>query len=396
MDAILGMELPLLVKFIVSFAIVLVLIGAAAFLVRKFGGKALLQGVAARGRQPRLAIVDTAPVDSRRSLVIVRRDNVEHLLLIGGPTDVLVEANISMSGAAVQPAREAVADIPTPPLERVVLDRPPVVPSMPVPVVREPEPVIMPEPRADVRPEPVLMPEPRPEPEVRVPPVPAFAPVPPPAPARTEAPPIEVFVEPRVSPANVPPPVTVVPPLPAAATVAPPPEDPLARFAQDLDAHRDHVNGHATPAPPVVSVPPLQSSPAAPVASTAAPPLRSVEPTFSEDQSLADMAQRLEAALRRPLGAAGTRGAPQPPPARHMQAPPPLSASVSARQAEPLRRMPLAATAPHPAPAKAPPMVAPTVVAVPPPTSADRTDAATYENLQREMASLLGRKPGSS
>jgi hypothetical protein len=41
-------------------------------------------------------------------------------------------------------------------------------------------------------------------------------------------------------------------------------------------------------------------------------------------------------------------------------------------------------------------MVAPTVVAVPPAAPADRTDAATYENLQREMASLLGRKPGSS
>ena len=271
MDAILGMELPLLVKFIVSFAIVLVLIGAAAFLVRKFGGKALIPRVAARGRAPRLAVVDTASVDSRRSLVIVRRDNVEHLLLIGGPTDVLVEANISMSGAAVQPTRDAVSEIPAPTIERVMLDRPPVVPSTPVPIVREPvssEPVIMPEPRVDVRPEPVLMPEPRPEPEVRVPPVPAFAPVSPPAPARTEAPPIEVFVEPRVSPANVPPPVTVVPPLPAAVAVAPPLEDPIARFAQDLDAHSDHVNGHATPAP-VMSVPPVQAFPAAPVATSA-------------------------------------------------------------------------------------------------------------------------------
>ena len=104
MDAIFGMEFPLLVKFVISFVIVLMLIGAAAFLVRRFGSKALTVS-AQRNRQPRLAVVDTAPLDSRRSLVIVRRDNVEHLLLIGGPTDLLVEPNITP--AAMQTTRDA-------------------------------------------------------------------------------------------------------------------------------------------------------------------------------------------------------------------------------------------------------------------------------------------------
>ncbi len=51
-----------------------------------------------RTRQARLAVMDAAIVDSRRRLVLVRRDDVEHLILIGGPTDVVVEQNIIRSG----------------------------------------------------------------------------------------------------------------------------------------------------------------------------------------------------------------------------------------------------------------------------------------------------------
>ena len=47
-----------------------------------------------RGRMPRLAVIDAAAVDGRRRLVLVRRDNIEHLLMIGGPTDIVVEPNI--------------------------------------------------------------------------------------------------------------------------------------------------------------------------------------------------------------------------------------------------------------------------------------------------------------
>jgi hypothetical protein len=41
-----------------------------------------------------LAVVDAAKMDGRRHLILIRRDNVEHLLMIGGPTDVVVEPNI--------------------------------------------------------------------------------------------------------------------------------------------------------------------------------------------------------------------------------------------------------------------------------------------------------------
>ena len=105
MNGLFGLELPTPVNFVIAFVVVLALIGAATWLVRRFGGARLEAG--ARNRQPRLAVIDSAAVDGRRKLVIIRRDNVEHLLMIGGPTDVVVETNIMRSGAAVP--REAPA-----------------------------------------------------------------------------------------------------------------------------------------------------------------------------------------------------------------------------------------------------------------------------------------------
>src|SRR6185295_8885499 len=98
MSSLFGVELPTPVNFIIAFVFVMLLIGAAAWLVRRFGGAQT--DAAARGRQPRLAVVDSAAVDGRRKLDIIRRDNVEHLLMIGGPTDVVVETNL-VRGAAV-------------------------------------------------------------------------------------------------------------------------------------------------------------------------------------------------------------------------------------------------------------------------------------------------------
>ncbi len=107
-ETLLGSEIPLAAKFFIAFAVVLALIGLTAWLVRRFGANRL--GGAARGRQPRLAVIDAATVDGRRRLVLIRRDNVEHLLMIGGPTDLVVEPNIvratgGVRDAAREPAR---------------------------------------------------------------------------------------------------------------------------------------------------------------------------------------------------------------------------------------------------------------------------------------------------
>src|ERR1700727_1807669 len=96
--------------FFFAFVAVLALIGALAWGLRRFAGNRLGANTN-RGRMPRLAAIDAAAVDGRRRLVLVRRDNVEHLLMIGGPTDIVVEPNI-VRGAPSRdqlPPRPAVA-----------------------------------------------------------------------------------------------------------------------------------------------------------------------------------------------------------------------------------------------------------------------------------------------
>src|SRR5271156_351374 len=101
------------VTFFLAFVAVLALIGVAAWLVRRFAGNRLGANTN-RGRMPRLAVIDAAAVDGRRRLVLIRRDNIEHLLMIGGPTDLVVEPNIvRAAGAAREPARGLAAEIPT-------------------------------------------------------------------------------------------------------------------------------------------------------------------------------------------------------------------------------------------------------------------------------------------
>jgi hypothetical protein len=82
----------LALQFVVTAVVILGLIGIAYWLVRRYSAVGL--GRIGRGRVPRLAIMDAMSVDGRRRLVLVRRDNVEHLILIGGPTDVVVEQAI--------------------------------------------------------------------------------------------------------------------------------------------------------------------------------------------------------------------------------------------------------------------------------------------------------------
>lgn len=80
-------------QFVITLVVVLLVILLVFWLIRLFtNGK--LGSNPARGRQPRLAVLDALPLDQRRRLILVRRDNVEHLILIGGPSDVVVEPGI--------------------------------------------------------------------------------------------------------------------------------------------------------------------------------------------------------------------------------------------------------------------------------------------------------------
>src|ERR1700760_2664685 len=93
--------------FILFFVAILAVMGLGFWLVRRFASNRLGANTN-RGRMPRLAVIDAAAVDGRRRLVLVRRDNVEHLLMIGGPTDIVVEPNI----VRAMPARDQMAQRP--------------------------------------------------------------------------------------------------------------------------------------------------------------------------------------------------------------------------------------------------------------------------------------------
>ena len=45
--------------------------------------------------EKRLEIMEQSSLDGRRRLVLIRRDDVEHLIMTGGPVDVVIETGIA-------------------------------------------------------------------------------------------------------------------------------------------------------------------------------------------------------------------------------------------------------------------------------------------------------------
>ena len=102
------MDLQNYVTFVSALIFVLALMLLIAWIVRRLGlGGAVPTG----GRQKRLAIVEMLALDTRRRLVLVRRDDVEHLLLLGPEADRVVETGIRPSFRAA--VAEAVASSAT-------------------------------------------------------------------------------------------------------------------------------------------------------------------------------------------------------------------------------------------------------------------------------------------
>ncbi len=123
-ETLFGVEIPLAIRFAVAFLSILVLIGVAAWVVRLFAARA--ESTGSRGRHLRLAVVDSASVDDGRLLILVRRDNVEHLMMIGGPTDLVIEPNIecAVSAPPDMVGRPAASGLP-PPVSHLKRLRPP-------------------------------------------------------------------------------------------------------------------------------------------------------------------------------------------------------------------------------------------------------------------------------
>jgi flagellar biogenesis protein FliO len=317
MNSFFGVELPPSVTFIVAFVIVLGLIAATFWLVRRFGAARLAAG---RGRQPRLAVIDAAAVDGRRKLIIIRRDNVEHLLMIGGPSDVVVETNILRAASANQ--REAATT-------RASVDTLPRAVSLPDAAAWPPQPEPVMAPRAE-RPR-ILAEEPAP------------MPIPPPIAA-----PLRVLPEPPARPQ--------------------PPTDPLMGLAAELSRSRPE-SSLRPPEPPRVPLAPQYPNGETPIVPTAPITPAASASVLPADAHLAEMAHRLETALRRPIAT----GAP--------------SAKVEATQrptaASELKRAESRPSAPTNGPTNGSP-------------GNGAQGKSPYENLEQEMANLLGRQSGKT
>jgi flagellar protein FliO/FliZ len=257
--------------------------GVAIWLVRRFA-KSRLGANTNRGRMPRLAVIDAAAVDGRRRLVLVRRDNVEHLLMIGGPTDIVVEPNIIRATARGDQLPQRPTGAESPPRLAPLPD-----------AARAAESV-------GARTDGFDLPEPHmPEPPLR-PVRPSFA-----NELRRTA---SALSERRGDP------LTGFSPEPSGGRAEPRAAPPRMEPRPEAMPPRMPGSEPPIPRPPLQSEPP-KASPirAAEHAAAAQPP---PSPAEAVDQNLAEMAQRLEAALCRPAGtpADAPPVAPEPPPSR--------------------------------------------------------------------------------
>jgi hypothetical protein len=321
MDSLFGEGTSLPVRFFIAFVVVFALIGVTAWLIRRFGSGAL-SGAGARGRAPRLAVIEAGAVDGRRKLVLIRRDNVEHLIMIGGPTDIVVEANIVRG----QNARDNVAPASSRTSSAAE--------ALPRAVPLDDAAWLQPEPAAR------------------------------PTRAATRPAPLEDTTAWSLQPEQAPPPAPVAPAVPAAAKQRSRASDALAGLAAELNVR---------PAEPAVPTPPPPAPRAAPA--VAAKPAAPAPAAAAADNNLADMASRLEAALKRPAPATAPRPAAPAP-----RAAPPVAATPAAP-----------AKAPEAAPVVAPPVAekAPEPAAAP-----EKQPDNVFGSIEEEMANLLGRPAG--
>jgi flagellar protein FliO/FliZ len=97
------MTLTSYLQFALALLFVLALIGAVALVARRLG-----LGHAARpaGRRRRLSVEEVLPLDGKRRLVLLRRDSVEHLVILGPSSETVVERGIAQDSAFGAALRE--------------------------------------------------------------------------------------------------------------------------------------------------------------------------------------------------------------------------------------------------------------------------------------------------
>lgn len=99
-----------MIKFIAAFVFVIGAMFAFGWIVKRSG---LGGPVIKMGAKRRLKLVETIAVDHRRRLVLVRRDDREHLLLLGPDhasvveNNILAPADVAAPLSSTQPVEEA-------------------------------------------------------------------------------------------------------------------------------------------------------------------------------------------------------------------------------------------------------------------------------------------------
>jgi flagellar protein FliO/FliZ len=88
-------SLDLYTRFLLALVAVLALLAVFAWLARRFGFAG--RSFAAGGRR-RLAIVEVLPIDAKRRLILVRRDQTEHLIVLGSDGATVIETGIGAPG----------------------------------------------------------------------------------------------------------------------------------------------------------------------------------------------------------------------------------------------------------------------------------------------------------
>ena len=83
-------------KFLASFCLVLGLMGGLALILKKVGLGNV--GIVPADKR-RLKIVEALPLDARRKALILRRDDKEHLVILGANSETVVETNIERKDA---------------------------------------------------------------------------------------------------------------------------------------------------------------------------------------------------------------------------------------------------------------------------------------------------------
>ena len=86
-----GGELAAVLRMLAALVFVLGLMGALALVMRKLG---LAGRIAAPGHKSRLKIIEAIPLDNRRRLAIIQRDDVQHLVIFGPNGETVIETGI--------------------------------------------------------------------------------------------------------------------------------------------------------------------------------------------------------------------------------------------------------------------------------------------------------------